>query len=191
MLTEQPRITPRQTRRRRTFTALGVVAVLGTGAGVAAATDLFARTGQPGSGSGEEDASEQIRVDAPDAPDVVRELGDEIPLPPGISFDDIIELPDEPTTQTELGLQSTLEFEAGCQWTTYWIASHEAGDETSAATAQSVLDAVPNWPARVATDDGGVAEMWQNIADAARNGDVAGVNDAGYLVNCTDVVPGR
>lgn len=191
MPTEQPRTTSRTTRRRRTFTALGIVAVLGTGAGVAAATGLFARTGQPGSGFGEEDASEQIRVDAPDAPDVVRELGDEIPLPPGISFDDVIELPDEPTTQTELGLQSTLEFEAGCQWATYWITSHETGNETAATDALTVLDAVPTWPATVATDGGGLVDMWQEIADAARAGDIAGVNDAGYTVNCTDVVPGR
>ncbi len=67
----------------------------------------------------------------------------------------------------------------------------DAGDEAATAGAQTVLDIVSTWPATVATDSGGLIDMWQDIADAARNGDVAGINDAGYSVICTDVVAGR
>jgi len=206
-------------RRKRAVIAVTVVAALGLGAGAAAADGFFARTGLFGSG-GEEGTGELIRLDAPDASEVIAEVGGDIALPAGGSFDDLTaSMSGEPTEMTESALRSTLEFDAACQWTTSWLDAEAAGDTTTMAEAQATLDAVPTWPALVASDptrqqsnrpapegapipladqgaavlpgDGGVIAMWQAIADAARAGDPQAVQDSGYTVNCTDIGPGQ
>jgi hypothetical protein len=182
----------RRPRRRRALAALCVIGLVGAGTGVAAANGLFARTGKQATG-GEDGTGEVIRVDAPDAPAVVAELGAGVPLPPGVSIDDVTApfLAGEPTEQSESGLQASIEFVAACKWATYWLDSNAAGDATAMADAQAVLDAVPSWSALVAADGGGVIDVWRNIAEAARAMDPVALQDAGYHVNCTDVRPGR
>lgn len=157
----------------------------------AAMSDLRARTGNFGTG-GEEGFGEWIRLDAPDAPDVILELAEGIELPPGQTFDRMIEnLPDEPTEQTEDGIKSTLEFEAGCIWTGYWLDAVEAGDTDARDEAVAVLEEIPSWPALNTSDGGGVTDAWRRNAELAAAGDVQGVLDNLYTNNCTDVVPGQ
>lgn len=182
----------RPSRRRRALAALCVVGVLGAGAGVAAANGLFARTGRHATG-GEDGTGEVIRVDAPDAPAVVAQLGAGLPLPPGVSIDDVTApfLGGEPTEQAESGLEASIEFVAACKWATYWLESNTTGATAAMADAQAVLDVVPSWSALVAADGGGVIEMWRTIGDAAQAMDPVALNNAGYLVNCTDVRPGE
>lgn len=154
----------------------------------AAMSDLRARTGRFGTG-GEEGSGEWIRLDAPDAPDVILELAEGIELPPGQTFDRVIaNLPDEPTEQTEDGIKSTLEFEAGCIWTGYWLDAVEANDTGAQDEAVAVLEEIPSWPALNASDGGGVTDAWRRNAELAAAGDVQGVLDN---LNCTDVVPGQ
>ena len=182
----------RSTRRRRVVAAMCVVGLIGAGTGVAAANGLFARTGKHAAG-GEDGTGEVIRVDAPDAPAVVAELGAGIPLPPGVSMSNLAApfLGGEPTEQAESGLQASLEFAAACTWATYWLDSNAAGDAAAMADAQTVLDSVPSWTALVAADGGGVIAMWRTIGDAARAADSAALKNAGYLANCTDARPSK
>jgi hypothetical protein len=153
----------------------------------AAMSDLRARTGKFGTG-GEEGLGEWIRLDAPDAPDVILELAEGIELPPGQTFDRMIKnLPDEPTEQTEGGIKSTLEFEAGCIWTGYWLDAVEAGDTDARDEAVAVLEEIPSWPALNTSDGGGgVTDAWRRNAELAAAGDVQGVLDNLYTNNCTD-----
>lgn len=154
-------------------------------------TELRARTGEFGTG-GEEGSGEWIRLDAPDAPEVIFEMAEGIELPPGHTFDRVIQnLPEEPSEQTEDGIMSMLEFEAGCIWTGYWLDAVEAGDTAAQNRAQEVLDVIPTWPALNATDGGGVVDAWTRNAGLAAAGDVQGVLDNLYIANCTDIVPGQ
>lgn len=151
---------------------------------------VSARTGafSPENGPGDEN----IRLDAPDAPAVILELGASITLPPGGTFDRVIDnLPNEPTQTSELGLMVNLEFHAGCLWTGYWLDAVASGDTDGQAAAQAVLDQIPTWPALNAADGGGVVDAWTHNAQLAAAGDVQGVLDNLYTNNCTDVVPGQ
>jgi hypothetical protein len=119
---------------------------------------------------------------------LVSRLGAGVPLPPGTSLDQIAArmLPD--FSGAESTMTAMIEFNAACRWTTYWLDSYANGDAAAKADAQSHLDGLAGRPALFAGDaDGGVAGMWRNIAAAARAGNPAAVNDAGYRVNCTDV----
>jgi hypothetical protein len=157
----------------------------------AAVSDLQARTGKFGTG-GEEGFGEWIRLDAPDALEVILELAEGIKLPPRQTFDRMIEnLPDEPTEQTEDGIKSTLEFEAGCIWTGYWLDAVEADDTDARDEAVAVLEEIPTWPALNASDGRGIIDAWTRNAELAAAGDVQGVLDNLYTNNCTDIVPGQ
>jgi hypothetical protein len=145
---------------------------------------VHARTGTYGAG-GEMGTSELIRLGAPDAAVVLTELGANVPLPPGATFDDFIaRRTKQAGVESEDGLRGTLEFAAACQWTAYWLDAQRSGDGAAMADAQAALDAVPNRPALVAPDGGGVVEMWRRIAEATRAGDRAKVGPAGYAGSC-------
>lgn len=152
---------------------------------------ISARTGTFSDG-GENGIGENIRLDAPDAPDVILEMGASILLPPGGTFDRVIDnLPSEPTQTSELGLMVNLEFHAGCLWIGYWLDSVASGNDDARAAAQAVLDQIPTWPALNAADGGGAVDAWTRNAQLAAAGDVQGVLDNLYTNNCTDLVPGQ
>jgi hypothetical protein len=154
-------------------------------------SEVRARTGRFGTG-GEEGFGEWIRLDAPDAPELILGMAEGIELPPGHTFDRLIDnLGGEPTEMTEQGVMSMLEFEAGCIWTGYWLDAVETGDTVALNEAVAVLEEIPTWPALNATDGGGVVEAWTRNAELAAAGDVQGVLDNLYTNNCTDVVPGQ
>jgi hypothetical protein len=119
---------------------------------------------------------------------LVSRLGAGVPLPPGSSLDQIAArmLPD--FSGAESTMTAMIEFNAACRWTTYWLDSYAKGDAAAKTDAESHLDGLAGRTALFDGDkDGGVAGMWRNIATAARAGNPAAVNDAGYRVNCTDV----
>lgn len=180
-------------RSKRIVVALGATAVFGVGVGAAAADGhLFsARTGEHGRGE-EVGTSELIDVDAADAPEVIREITMDVPLPPGGSLEGWIEdVPDETDVWAEEGILSGAMFIASCQWAAYWLDAQASGDRVAQAEASAVLDEIPTWRAVVATDGGGIVRMHQRIADAARRGDPQALRDAGYQVNCTDHETGQ
>jgi hypothetical protein len=136
----------------------------------------------------EDGAGPRVAVSAANVSEVVSRLGANVPLPPGVSLADIAENLLTDSDMAESTMAAMIEYNAACRWTTYWLDSNTRGDAAAKADAQSHLDALPNRPALFVGDaDGGVANMWRNIAAAARAGNPAAVNDAGYRVNCTDV----
>lgn len=156
-----------------------------------ARANVQGRTGEFGIGD-EGGSGEWLRLDSPEAPELILELAEGIELPPGGTFDRVMEnLPEEPTQQTEQGVRFRLEFEAGCIWTGYWLDAVEAGDTDARDRALAVLYEIPTWPAFNASDGGGSVEAWTRNADLAAAGDVQGVLDNLYTNNCTDVVPGQ
>lgn len=154
-------------------------------------SELEARTGGFGIG-GEEGFGEFIQLDAPNAPELILGMAETIELPPGHTFDRLIDnLPKESAVMTEQGVMSMLEFEAGCIWTGYWLDAVDSGDTAAQSRAQAVLDEIPTWPVLNSTDGGGVIDAWTRNAELAAAGDVQGVLDNLYTNNCTDVIPGR
>jgi hypothetical protein len=194
----QPRLLtspPGATHRRRviiTATTL-VTLVLGTGAAAAAGVGPFARTGKQAAG-GESGTGEIIRVDAVDAASVIVRVGEGVPLPPGVSLQSISGsfTANAPTEESESSIRATIEFNAACRWTTYWLASKSSGDAVATAKAQAVLDVVPTWKATLASDvtgePGGVIDNWRKLAAQTRARDSAGVaSNPFYTVNCINI----
>ncbi len=161
------------------------------GGTAAAAVLVDARTGTFGLGGRSEDGSgEFIRLDAPGAADIVDELGEDIPLPPGGNFERLkstLLKPDPDGTgiqMSESGIVNTLSYDAACQWTGYWLDGHERGDEQQKAAAQAMLDRIPSWPAIVSSDGGGVVEQLRRRAEGARANDPSQFMQD-YQINCT------
>jgi hypothetical protein len=128
-----------------------------------------------------------LTASAGEMTNVVRRLGAGVPLPPGVSLDDIAAklLPD--FNGAESTMVAIIEYNAACRWTTYWLDSNARGDAVAKRDAQSHLDGLTARAALLVGDkDGGVVGMWRKIAAAARAGNPNAVNDAGYRVNCTD-----
>lgn len=149
------------------------------------ARELRAHTGMFGVG-GEEGYGELIRVDAPEAASVILEIGDGIRLPPGGGFDRFLDnLPSEPTVMTTDAIMVTLEFNAVCVWTEYWLDAFASGDTDARTQALAVLEEIPSWPALNASDGGGVIDAMIRNAQLAAAGDAQGVRDNLYTRNCT------
>ena len=110
-------------------------------------------------------------------------LGADIALPPGGSFDALINVN---WTEDERGLAGTLAFNAWCQWTGQWIDADIAGDAESRRAALSVMEDVPSWPQIVEVDAGGVIVWLDRVAAEARNSDIDSVV-TGYQTNCIAV----
>jgi hypothetical protein len=136
----------------------------------------------------EDGAGPRVTVSDKNVSEVVTRLGANVPLPPGVSLADIEVKLVTDSEMAESTMAAMIEFNAACRWTTYWLDSNTKGDVAAKTDAQSHLDGLVKRPALLVGDnDGGVANMWRNIAAAARAGDPVAVNDAGYRVNCTDV----
>jgi hypothetical protein len=194
----QPRLltnTSGARHRRRVIIAVTTVVTMGLGTGAAAAAGVgpFARTGRQAAG-GENGTGEIIRTDASDALGVIARVGEGVPLPPGASLQSISAsfASNTATEESESSIRSTIEFNAACRWTTYWLASKSSGDAAAMAKAQAVLDVVPTWKATMASDvtgePGGVVDNWRKIAAQTRAADnVAVANNSFYTVNCSNI----
>jgi len=110
-------------------------------------------------------------------------LGADIALPPGRSFDALINVN---WTEDERGLAGTLAFNAWCQWTGQWIDAEIAGDSESRQAALNVMEDVPSWPQIVTVDAGGVVAGLTGIAVAAGTEDIDAVV-TNYQTNCIAV----
>ncbi len=95
----------RRRGRRRLVLGLAAIAVAGSATVAAAgAAGVFTHTGRQAEG-GENGTGEYLRLDAADAGAVLSEMGADIPLPPGATFDGIEDrLPDTPVEQASSGV---------------------------------------------------------------------------------------
>ena len=190
--------TARRRRRRRRSPRMVIVATTAAiliGGSAAAAVFVEARTGRFGMGGQSEDGSgEFIRLDAAGAADIVDELGEDIPLPPGGSFERLkstLLMPDPDGAGIEMsesGIENTLSYDAACQWTGYWLDGYERRDTRQKAAAQAMLDRIPSWPAIVSSDGGGVVDQLRRRAEGARANDPSQFMQD-YQVNCTGELP--
>lgn len=183
----------RRRGRRRLVLGLAAIAVAGSATVAAAgAAGVFTHTGRQAEG-GENGTGEYLRLDAPDAGAVLREMGADIPLPPGATFDGIEDrLPDEPVEQATSGVMAFLEQNAACMWGAYWLDARSRGDVTALAEAQVGIDRLQTRPRLTSTAASGEPpesqrRYWARWAAAARSGDPQTLRDAGYSANCTDV----
>lgn len=184
--------TPRRRRRGSTRAVVLVTAAAVLIGGTAAAAVLIeARTGRLGGGAqSEEGSGEFIRLDAPGAATIVDDLGEDIPLPPGGSFDrlksTLLTTPPDGhgVEMTESGILVTLYFDAACQWTGYWLDGYERGDDRQMSDALAMLEKISSWPAIVASDGGGVVAQLRLRAEGARRNDPS-LFMQDYRVNCT------
>jgi hypothetical protein len=184
------RTSGRRLRIRLAKAGVAGVAVLAlTAAGWAT---LHAHTGLFGGGRHtEEGLGELIRLDAPDAGNVIDGVAAHIPLPPGGTFDQWKAralrnggASHRGAVMTETGIASALALDASCQWTAYWLAARGRGDTDAAARAQHVLDAIPGWADIAAADgDGTVRRALQRRADGTRADD-PGQFLQEYTTNC-------
>jgi hypothetical protein len=186
-VSEAPTATRRRTRRVRPLVA-AIVAVLAVGVSTAAATAIVkARTGRQAEPAGEtRTGGEWIRLDAPDAPEVLAELARPIPLPPGTDVGEFVShfLADQPTEATDEGLQGLFAFRAAaCEWPRYWLDARARGDLDAQADAQAVLDGAPEWTWITAGDGGSVADALRHLADDLRSGDTESAQQT-LAANC-------
>lgn len=168
-------ISPRHSHRRigRRTLAVAVGLMVLASATVASAVTLLAQT--------EFDPYTEVLPQGRAA--AIDRLGADIALPPGGSFDALINVN---WTEDERGLAGTLAFNAWCQWTGRWIDADIAGDSDSRREALSVMEDVPSWPQIVEVDAGGVVAGLTGIAESADAGDIDAVV-TNYQTNCIAV----
>lgn len=164
-----PKRAPRRTARRTLAVAIGVFVV--ATAGIAGAVTLLLPT--------ELDLSTEIFPE--DRVEAIARLGAGIPLPPGGSFDALV---DVDWTEDERGLAGTLAFNAWCQWTGRWIEGALNDDPGQQKESLAVMQDVPTWPQLVEVDGGGVIAGLTGIANAAQGGDL-GTVATHYQTNCS------
>jgi hypothetical protein len=77
----------------------------------------------------------------------VRTAGGDIPLPPGGTWDALIEnVQQNPASMEETGFLDMMAYHASCQWYRYYL-SALAGDNADAADeALEVISQIPSWP---------------------------------------------
>lgn len=174
----------RNSKLRRAAVAMTLVSVLGAGT-AAAAGGLFARTGEQGDG-GEFGTGEVLRMDADDLSTVIAEIGADVPLPPGVALADLTQFytADEPTLQAENGVRASIEFDAACEWTRYWLTSQAVDDQGAMTAAEAGLHAVLTMPDLSASDGGGTMDNWRVVADAVHEANTAAVDGPFFRTNC-------
>ncbi|MDQ1424713.1 MAG: hypothetical protein QOD72_2211 [Acidimicrobiaceae bacterium] len=188
------RARPTRPRRARVV-VIAVAAALAVGATAAAADHLVhAHTGWFGrGGTSEEGPGEFIRLGAPDVASVVDRIGAQIALPPGSDFEqwkahNLRPAVNGGAEMTTSGIRSSLEMDAACAWTGYWLDGYDRGDEAQKSSALRVLEQIPTWPALVASDGGGLVASLEQRAEGART-DRPELFMQDYQVNCTGELP--
>lgn len=174
---------PTTTRRpSRRLVAAGIaVAVIASGAALPAAADGMRQflTQVEGLGPGSEviEGSEWIDTEAPDLVEYARAtIPDEIPMAPGTERDQILRLvialhDQEPAITQEVGLRRTYEVLVHCAWAAEWRRAFDEGDSAARDRAVDVLRSAADWPAIVATDGGGITDLYREYAALAEAGD--------------------
>ena len=175
----------RRERARRGATAAAFIVAASVGTAGASSHWFSARTSENSRAVDPGDSSEILRMDGGDINQIIDILAQRIPLPPGGDFDDfkVRTAGDEPARESELGLRSSLESVATCQWSRWWLDAFARHDDAQMARGQRVLAEIPRWPGTRAATDIGDKPIARVVADAAALRDPAVVRQA-YQANC-------
>lgn len=106
----------------------------------------------------------------------IDEIGADVPLPPGGSFDAVRETAVATGSQSRAGIAGMLGFNAACQWYAHWYDAHTTGQDAVAASTVDVLRQVPTWTPLTDVDGGGVAQLFRDLADEAAEGNAEAVS---------------
>lgn len=176
---------PRQPKRTVAAIAIVGTLIVGGAALPAAAQELgtfLAQTGWlPPPSSEVITGSEVIDTSAPDFPEYLRaSLSSDATLPPGINHDELIERiiaqsTANPGLTQEVGFRRTYEMIAHCGWMAEWQQATRDGDTEAANRAVVELQAATEWRALVATDGGGIMDLYRDVAESAAAGDARAV----------------
>lgn len=185
------RARPARRRPRRVMIAAAIAAAIAVGVPAgAAATGFLARTGWFGSpnpgdhrdhcvdaGVTEYDCDDEwIDLSAPDLDEVVASVYPTwMPLAPGVTREDLTARVVSTSSADALtplrSLRRAYESESYKDWLTAWIAANDRGDTVAQETASRVIAEAAGWPAIVATDGGGIADVMRAFAERIAAGD--------------------
>lgn len=177
----------RPRRPKRTVAAIAIIgALLAVGAALPAAADslrtfLAQADFFPEAGGEVLPDSEWVDTSAPDFAEYLRTtLSSDATLPPGMNHDELVEriiaqsTANQGLTQ-EVGFRRTYEMIAHCGWMAEWQQATRDGDTEAANRAVEELQAATEWGALVATDGGGIMDMYRDVAESAAAGDTRAV----------------
>ena len=189
-----PRNTSTRKRRAGLLSLIGVVSLSGIVAAPAAA-DMIARfvaqTGAQCVGTECGSAGDEfIDSTAADLPEYVASVYPTwLPLTSSMTRDSVTQqvvstLQAAPGDHQALAVQKEFEKQAYCAWIDVWLSANAAGDLALQGQATAVMEDEPTWPARVATDGGGIVEDQKAYAAAAVAGDAVAVQNARSVNGC-------
>jgi len=179
----------RRPARRRIATIAFAATLVAGGATAAAAGWTSVHTGSFGHRRDTEDAPGQefLNLAGDDMPSVAAQLAKGIPFAPGDDAQAYI--PGLVRTgglmQAE-GVRQYLTSDALCGWWGYWLQADQLGDTAAQARATAILEQAPAWPGVAAHDGGGVVTVYRQIAQGARNGEPAVIQQA-FIANCAEL----
>jgi hypothetical protein len=183
------RTPPLRKRRpgRRTIAGIALAATLVAGGATAAAAGWTSmhtgHFGQPGD-TEDKPGQEFLNMAGDDIPRLELQLAKGIPFAPGDDAQAYIPRLVHFGEMQADGIRSTLTGDALCGWWGTWLQANQRGDTAARAGATAILRQAPTWPIVVATDGGGVVTQYQQIAQGARDGEPAAIQQA-FTANCT------
>jgi hypothetical protein len=181
----------RSRRRRIGAAAVTALALTAAGYGVSARTGLFGKGGDSEDGSGE-----FIRLDSPEASEIVSEMSTEFVFPPQFSIEDWlrnkvnapevaasnVDISTRGVVATEEAVRAELAFAASCAWATVWMNESDP-QSRSARQAADVVRTLPDWPIFEEVDGGGIVDSLRQRAEWVAAGDRAALR-RDLQINC-------
>jgi hypothetical protein len=172
----------------------GGVIVLGAGALPAAAViqAILAQVVESPPGAGTEAIPESDWIDT-GAEDidafVASRYPEDLPLPGGVDPADVVTTVSFSISQSsglrqEIGVDVAYESYIYCRWVDVWLTTDAGGDAAGREYAATIMMDATTWPARVATDGGGVVDSQIAFAQAATAGDREEVQTAFAFNGC-------
>jgi len=189
----------RTPRPRRSAAAIAIVGALIVGGATlpAAAEGLRTFLAQadffPEAGGEVLPNSEWVDTSAPDFPDYLRAtLSSDATLPPGMTRDELVERiiaqsTANPGLTQEIGLRRTYEMIAHCGWMAEWQRATRDADTDAVRLATAELQAATEWRALVATDGGGIMDLYRDVAEFAAAGDAEALSSSPLNRDCQTV----
>lgn len=194
--------------RRGLLVGAGVAAVLACGAATGAvavrsfvaplsATQATPEPSAAGAADGEQPDGWKDSADPTFVAVLMSEYPAWLPLPDGVAADDVQRvvaqtvadgLGEHPGYVEEGYLAGVYEMTGVCLWQEVYLDALERSDASVAAEAVDAMSAAPDWPAIVATDQGGgLVQPLRDGADRARAGDPGGVRAMHTMCGDTDL----
>jgi hypothetical protein len=172
----------------------GGVIVIGAGAlPAAAAIEAFLAQvveSAPGAGTEAIPESDWIDTGAGDIDAFVASRYPEaLPMPGGVDPADVVatvafSIGQSSGIRQEIGVDVAYESYIYCRWVDVWLTADSSGDAAGREYAARIMMDATTWPARVATDGGGVVDSQIAFAQAAAAGDRAEVQTAFAFNGC-------